>query len=197
LQGYTFSNACTTIRNGLVAQNGIFAVANQCYLSCGSYGINMNNSDIINVNSLYFNDTSGSDEGVFFPRSNNNYDMINMNDGYLYGYINVGLKNGTPLWCISPAGCFSGKAQYAEKLNFYSDSVNIGKSILCCGVGSSTMFYLWVVNCTNNNLFGVFTDYGEKNIKILSPGEGVCLYCNNICSYVVNAKNNTHYIKFG
>lgn len=106
--------------------------------------------------------------------------------------------NATNATCASEAYC-SYKAQYAAKLNFYNDNVNIDKKILCCYVGTSAQqYYLYVVNCTNNNLLGVFTDYGsERNIKIISAGEGVCLYCNSCCSCVVNAKTFTSYIKLG
>jgi hypothetical protein len=100
--------------------------------------------------------------------------------------------------CATNAFC-SCRAQYAATLNFFSDNTNIEKKILCCYVNTSAqMYYLYVVNCTNNNLLGVFTSYGpDKNIKILEAGEGICLYCNSCCSCVVNARYFTYYIKFG
>lgn len=105
--------------------------------------------------------------------------------------------NATNAACASNA-FYSYKSQYAEKLNFYSDNTNIDKKIVCCGAGSCIMYHLFVVNCTSNNLLGVFTGCGpEKNIKILSAGEGVDLYSCSICSCVVAAKNSTCYINLG
>lgn len=51
----------------------------------GNYGINMNNSDIINVNSITLADTCGAaGEGIKFVRTDNKYDSIWAIDGTLY-----------------------------------------------------------------------------------------------------------------
>lgn len=55
------------------------------YMEKSLYGLNMNNSDIVGVNGLYFGDVAdGSGEGLMFKRSDNNYDQLYAKDGKLY-----------------------------------------------------------------------------------------------------------------
>ena len=58
------------------------------------YGIDMDNSDIIGVNSIYMNDQAGSDEGLHFMRSNGNWDTLRAIDGGLYLNTNRTLNAG-------------------------------------------------------------------------------------------------------
>ena len=59
------------------------------YQTEDKYGLDMNNSDIINVNSLYWCDTSNTHtEGLNFKRTNDNWDTITGYDGNLYWYTN-------------------------------------------------------------------------------------------------------------
>lgn len=62
----------------------------------GNYGINMNNSDIINVNSITLADTcNAAGEGVKFVRTDNKYDSIWAVDGTLYFSTNGTLSTQT------------------------------------------------------------------------------------------------------
>lgn len=79
---------------GMIAQNaaqldinanwviGPHGITGSQYYEAGNYGINMKNSDIINGNGIYFNDISSArDEGIIFPRSNANWDTLQVVDG--------------------------------------------------------------------------------------------------------------------
>lgn len=68
----------------------VLTMANDRYYSSGQWGINMRNSDIIGVNSIYTNDVSETPtEGILFSRSNGNYDGIRAANGILYFSKNV------------------------------------------------------------------------------------------------------------
>lgn len=65
-------------------------MANNRFYSNNAYGINMRNSDIIGVNSVYTQDLSDSPtEAILFCRSNGNYDGIRAANGVLYFSNNV------------------------------------------------------------------------------------------------------------
>lgn len=56
----------------------------QYYASAGSYALNLNNSDIIGLNSLYWQDVCNDDtEGIHFIRTNNNTDTLRGYEGDL------------------------------------------------------------------------------------------------------------------
>ena len=79
-QGYLTSHQDVSILN----------MANDRYYSHNAYGINMRNSDIIGVNSVYTNDLSEApSEAILFYRSNGNYDGIRAVNGVLYFSNNV------------------------------------------------------------------------------------------------------------
>ena len=69
------------------------------YFVENGHAIDLNNSDIINANSIYYADVSNSaNEGMHFKRSNNNWDTISVYDGNFYLYTNstpdvAGTKN--------------------------------------------------------------------------------------------------------
>lgn len=68
----------------------VLTMANDRYYSSGQWGINMRNSDIIGVNSIYTNDASDTPtEAILFFRSNGNYDGIRAVNGVLYFSNNV------------------------------------------------------------------------------------------------------------
>ena len=68
----------------------VLTMANDRYYSIGQWGINMRNSDIIGVNSIYTNDVSETPtEAILFFRSNGNYDGIRAVNGVLYFSNNV------------------------------------------------------------------------------------------------------------
>ena len=55
------------------------------WLSNSEFGINLHNSDIVGVNSIYTSDVSnGPDESISFKRSNGNYDTLRMADGVIW-----------------------------------------------------------------------------------------------------------------
>lgn len=58
------------------------------YYAVDTYGLDMNNSDIIGANAIYFNDECGADEGLMFKRSNGNWDTLRAINGGLYLNVN-------------------------------------------------------------------------------------------------------------
>ena len=55
------------------------------WLSNSEFGINLHNSDIVGVNSIYTCDVSnGPEESISFKRSNGNYDTLRMADGVIW-----------------------------------------------------------------------------------------------------------------
>lgn len=55
------------------------------WLSNSKFGINLHNSDIVGVNSIYTADVSdGPEEGISFKRSNGNYDTLRIADGKIW-----------------------------------------------------------------------------------------------------------------
>ena len=55
------------------------------WLSNSEFGINLHNSDIVGVNSIYTSDVSnGPEESISFKRSNGNYDTLRMADGVIW-----------------------------------------------------------------------------------------------------------------
>ena len=79
-QGYLTSHQDISILN----------MANDRFYTKNVYGINMRNSDIIGVNSIFTNDLSETPtEGILFSRSNGNYDGIRAANGILYFSKNV------------------------------------------------------------------------------------------------------------
>ena len=55
------------------------------WISNSKFGINLHNSDIVNVNSIYTSDVSGGPgESISFKRSNGNYDTFRIADGVIW-----------------------------------------------------------------------------------------------------------------
>ncbi|MGN8798681.1 hypothetical protein ACTNCZ_13390 [Segatella copri] len=55
------------------------------WLSNSEFGINLHNSDIVGVNSIYTSDVSnGPEESISFKRSNGNYDTLRIADGKIW-----------------------------------------------------------------------------------------------------------------
>ena len=62
----------------------------------GNYALNMNNSDIINVNTIKTSDLSDSwNEGFLFARTNGNWDSFRATDGNFYFSVNSGTNIAT------------------------------------------------------------------------------------------------------
>ena len=59
--------------------------SNRWWISNSKFGINLHNSDIVGVNSIYTSDVSnGPEESISFKRSNGNYDTLRMADGVIW-----------------------------------------------------------------------------------------------------------------
>lgn len=73
-----------------------FTLKNALFYSAGNYGLNANNSDIINANAIYFADVMDShDEGILAPRSNANYDTLAVREGEVYIMANHPINSAT------------------------------------------------------------------------------------------------------
>lgn len=82
--------------SGGTLTGAIKAVANK-YFQDNEYGLDMNNSDIIGINSLVWNDPQDSGEGLFAKRTNDKYDLLKLYNGILALYTNCDSEgnNGT------------------------------------------------------------------------------------------------------
>lgn len=59
--------------------------SNRWWISNSKFGINLHNSDIVGVNSIYTADVSdGPEESISFKRSNGNYDTLRIADGRIW-----------------------------------------------------------------------------------------------------------------
>lgn len=62
----------------------ILRAARSQYFTDGTAGLDMNNSDVVGLNGMYFRDvTDEGAEGINFPRTNGNYDTLKAIDGKL------------------------------------------------------------------------------------------------------------------
>lgn len=74
-----------------------FKVRANRYKSTNAFGMDMNNSDIANANSILFKDTSELGEGLHFRRANTGdaYDTVRANAGHLYFDKDVNMPDGS------------------------------------------------------------------------------------------------------
>lgn len=117
----------------------VLTMANDRYYTAGLWGINMRNSDIIGVNSIYTNDVSeGVTEAILFCRSNGNYDGIRAVNGELYFSNNVvrttGKCNGEDK--VYHTGNLTKLSQLTNDKNFVTGSVS-GQTITINGVSTT------------------------------------------------------------
>ena len=81
----TAANAATNIINGQAITPKTVTIATNQYWVGDNFGINMQNSDIINLNGLYFKDDCDSEgEGINFYRSSTTWDRLYSSGGTLY-----------------------------------------------------------------------------------------------------------------
>lgn len=74
--------------------SGAITLPSYRYIESLQYGINANNADIINLNSIYTADSAQSaSEGIHFKRDNGNWDTISSYEGTLYYYPNRTLSS--------------------------------------------------------------------------------------------------------
>lgn len=128
-QGYLTSHQDVSILN----------MANDRYYSNNSYGINMRNSDIIGVNSVYTQDLSDSPtEAILFCRSNGNYDGIRAANGVLYFSNNVVRTTSKydAEYEVYHKGNLTKLSQLTNDKNFVTGSVS-GQTITINGVSTT------------------------------------------------------------
>ena len=128
-QGYLTSHQDVSILN----------MANDRYYSHNAYGINMRNSDIIGVNSVYTNDLSEDpSEAILFYRSNGNYDGIRAVNGVLYFSNNVVRTTGKydAEYEVYHKGNLTKLSQLTNDKNFVTGSVS-GQTITINGVSTT------------------------------------------------------------
>lgn len=116
----------------------VLTMANDRYYSSGQWGINMRNSDIIGVNSIYTNDVSETpNEAILFFRSNGNYDGIRAVNGVLYFSNNVVRTTGKydAEYEVYHKGNLTKLSQLTNDKNFVTGSVS-GQTITINGVST-------------------------------------------------------------
>ena len=93
--GLTVTGTTTLTGNVTFGAKAIFPTAESWFYSDGNYGINLNNNDIVNVNTIYYsNDVcESSREGIRWKRTDGNYDTFNILDGEAYMFPNIALAN--------------------------------------------------------------------------------------------------------
>lgn len=117
----------------------ILNMANDRYYSKNAYGINMRNSDIIGVNSVYTNDLSEDpSEAILFYRSNGNYDGIRAVNGVLYFSNNVVRTTSKydAEYEVYHKGNLTKLSQLTNDKNFVTGSVS-GQTITINGVSTT------------------------------------------------------------
>lgn len=117
----------------------VLTMANDRYYSSGQWGINMRNSDIIGVNSIYTNDVSETPgEAILFCRSNGNYDGIRAVNGVLYFGDNVvrTTKKYDAEYKVYHTGNLTKLSQLTNDKNFVTGSVS-GQTITINGVSTT------------------------------------------------------------
>lgn len=117
----------------------VLTMASGRYYTSGKWGINMRNSDIIGVNSIYTNDVSEDPtEAILFCRSNGNYDGIRAVNGELYFSDNVVRTTGkyNAEYKVYHTGNLTKLSQLTNDKNFVTGSVS-GQTITINGVSTT------------------------------------------------------------
>lgn len=117
----------------------VLTMANDRIYTAGQWGINMRNSDIIGVNSIYTNNVSETPtEAILFCRSNGNYDGIRAVDGVLYFSDNVvrTTEKYTAEYKVYHTGNLTKLSQLTNDKNFVTGSVS-GQTITINGVSTT------------------------------------------------------------
>lgn len=117
----------------------VLTMANDRYYTSDQWGINMRNSDIIGVNSIYTNDVSETPtEAILFFRSNGNYDGIRAVNGVLYFSNNVVRTTSKydAEYEVYHKGNLTKLSQLTNDKNFVTGSVS-GQTITINGVSTT------------------------------------------------------------
>ena len=109
---------------------GSLDIPSSRYVSLNSYGINLNNSDIVGLNSIYFADSAqDAHEGLNFARNNGNWDIISSYEGTPYYYPNCPLS--TTSWDNAKIICHSGNiSSYAAPISHTHDYLPLSGGVL-------------------------------------------------------------------
>lgn len=111
------------------------------YNQNGAFGLNLNNSDIVGANSIYFRDASNTNsEGLQFVRSDGNYDVVRAYDGVLMFATNQSLGGGgTSYNTVWHSGNLTSlKNPYALSWSGYSSGSYDGSSAKSISIPSNT-----------------------------------------------------------
>lgn len=117
----------------------VLTMANERHYSCDQWAINMRNSDIIGVNSIYTNDVSDTPtEAILFFRSNGNYDGIRAVNGVLYFSNNLVRTTSKydAEYEVYHKGNLTKLSQLTNDKNFVTGSVS-GQTITINGVSTT------------------------------------------------------------
>jgi hypothetical protein len=117
----------------------VLTMANDRHYTAGQWGINMRNSDIIGVNSIYTKDVSETPtEAILFCRSNGNYDGIRAVNGELYFSDNVvrTTEKYNAEYKVYHTGNLTKLSQLTNDKNFVTGSVS-GQTITINGVSTT------------------------------------------------------------
>lgn len=86
----TASGAASNLISGQIISPGAVNVGSNRYYTSGSYGVDLNNSDIVGINGLFFEDAADSaGEGINFYRSSTTWDRLYAYGGVLYFAPNI------------------------------------------------------------------------------------------------------------
>lgn len=106
-----------TLTGPLMLKSNQYYINNVC-------GIDAQNSDIVGINSIYFNDAADTNEGINFYRDGTHWDGLAAYQGTLYFYPNMlsteYQRNGYKIWHEGNMG--SGSGLDADKLDSYNET---------------------------------------------------------------------------
>ena len=156
----------------------------------GTYGMNCNNSDIINVNSIYTSDLSdGWDEGILFRRTNGNWDSFRAADGNFYFSVN----NGSNLATLNNDGLYltgsNGWIRTYGSCGWYSQDYGGGWYMTDSTFIRTYNGKILHMN-VNNNSYGAS---GHHLAADFYNPEHICIGLrNNSCSWYICSHSNTN-----
>lgn len=158
--GITLSSSGSTTFSGTIEAK---AGAYNYTTDATSYGLNMNNSDIVGVNGIFTNDTADNwADGINFKRTDGKWDSLRAKDNYFY----FGNKSGTESVAVMSQGtnAANGVRIYGStyEISFEIGSGNVNRGIY--DYTSSVAKWLIYFNASNTIL-----NFGNVGIGTASP----------------------------